>query len=393
MKHVTRILALVAILAIAVPSAYAGYGKKKDIVDTAIEAGNFTTLATALTEAGLVDALKGDGPFTVFAPTDEAFAKLPKGTVETLLKPENRDRLVAILKYHVISGKVKANRVVKLDAAETLNGQRVDINTDNGVTVDNANVTAMDIEARNGVIHVIDTVLLPTSETIVGVAKEAGTFKTLIAALKTAGLGEALMGEGPFTVFAPTDDAFAKLPEGTVESLLKQENLEKLQMILKYHVVSGRVFSDAIVQKKSVPTLAGVDVRISMKDGKAKANESEIVATDIDASNGVIHVLDSVLLPPQDQSSITGADLIEMAINRGAPMYNHGNTAGCAAVYEMTANALLHLHTDLPQEARMALRGALANMSRTHDVDKQAWIMRHGLDQAYEAMRMEMARR
>jgi uncharacterized surface protein with fasciclin (FAS1) repeats len=174
-----------------------------------------------------------------------------------------------------------------------------------GVKVDKATVTATDISASNGVIHVIDTVLLPTSEDIVGVANGAGSFTTLIAAVKAAGLAEALMGEGPFTVFAPTDDAFKKLPAGTVESLLEKQNRQKLQTILKYHVVSGRVFSNAVVQQKSVQTLAGKDVQISVRGGKAMANESVIVATDIDAKNGVIHVIDNVLLPPEKKSSMS----------------------------------------------------------------------------------------
>jgi uncharacterized surface protein with fasciclin (FAS1) repeats len=139
---------------------------------------------------------------------------------------------------------------------------------------------------------------MPATENIVGVAKAAGKFNTLIAAVQAAGLADVLMGKGPFTVFAPTDDAFAKLPGGTVESLLKEENRAKLQTILKYHVVSGRVFSDEVVKQKEVATLAGMGVRISVKDGKAMANESSIVATDIDATNGVIHVIDGVLLPP-----------------------------------------------------------------------------------------------
>ena len=301
MKRMTIALLAVTLLAVLVPQAYAGYGQKggKDIVDTAVAAGNFKTLAAALTEAGLVDALKGEGPFTVFAPTDDAFAKLPKGTVETLLKPENRDQLVSILTYHVVSGKTGSKDVVKLSAAATLNGQRVDIKTEGGaVMIDGARVTKADIEASNGVIHVIDTVLMPATENIVGVAKGAGKFNTLIAAVQAAGLADVLMGKGPFTVFAPTDDAFAKLPGGTVESLLKEENRGKLQTILKYHVVSGRVFSDEVVKQKEVATLAGMGVRISVKDGKAMANESSIVATDIDATNGVIHVIDGVLLPP-----------------------------------------------------------------------------------------------
>ena len=136
----------------------------KDIVDTAVAAGQFETLAAALGAADLVDTLKGDGPFTVFAPTDAAFAKLPEGTVESLLKPENRDQLVAILTYHVVAGEAKAADVVKLSEATTVNGQSVSIEvSDDGVRVDTANVIATDIAASNGVIHVIDTVILPSS--------------------------------------------------------------------------------------------------------------------------------------------------------------------------------------------------------------------------------------
>jgi len=133
-----------------------------DIVDTAVAAGNFNTLATALTAAGLVDTLKGPGPFTVFAPTDEAFAKLPAGTLESLLKPENKAKLAGILTYHVAPGKVMAADVVKLTSAKTVNGQSVKIAVDDGkVKVDDANVVKTDVAASNGVIHVIDAVLLP----------------------------------------------------------------------------------------------------------------------------------------------------------------------------------------------------------------------------------------
>ena len=134
---------------------------KNDIVDTAVKAGSFKTLAAALKAAGLVDTLKGRGPFTVFAPTDEAFEKLPVGTVESLLKPENKEKLVAILTYHVVSGNVKAADVVKLESAKTVQGQAVAIDATDGVKIYNANVVKADIETSNGVIHVIDTVLLP----------------------------------------------------------------------------------------------------------------------------------------------------------------------------------------------------------------------------------------
>ena len=143
---------------------YGDKAKSKDIVDTAVAAGQFNTLAAALEAADLVGTLKGDGPFTVFAPTDAAFAKLPEGTVDSLLKPENRDKLVAILTYHVVPGEVKAADVVKLSEAKTVNGQDVAITVaDNGVRINDANVIKTDIGASNGVIHVIDTVILPGS--------------------------------------------------------------------------------------------------------------------------------------------------------------------------------------------------------------------------------------
>ncbi len=150
-----------ASLALSPVAAAKDHGAK-DIVDTAVAAGSFGTLAKALTAAGLVDTLKGAGPFTVFAPTDAAFAKLPAGTLDDLLKPENKAKLTSILTYHVVSGSVKAADVVKLSEAKTVQGQSVKITVKDGkVKVDEANVTATDISASNGVIHVIDSVILP----------------------------------------------------------------------------------------------------------------------------------------------------------------------------------------------------------------------------------------
>ena len=140
--------------------AFAG-GHTKDIVDTAVGAGSFTTLVAAVQAAGLVDTLKGEGPFTVFAPTDEAFAALPEGTVENLLKPENKDQLIAILTYHVVAGKVMSGDLSNNMMATTVQGSDVTIMTEGGVSVNGANVVTADIEASNGIIHVIDAVILP----------------------------------------------------------------------------------------------------------------------------------------------------------------------------------------------------------------------------------------
>jgi uncharacterized surface protein with fasciclin (FAS1) repeats len=161
---VKRIYTTICIaLAIALSAGGSAFAQsQKDIVDTAVAAGDFKTLAAALQSAGLVGTLKGPGPFTVFAPTDEAFAKLPAGAVQDLLKPANKQKLISILTYHVVSGKVMANEVVKLHEAKTVNGQDVKIMVDGGkVMVNNANVVKTDIQCTNGVIHVIDAVLLP----------------------------------------------------------------------------------------------------------------------------------------------------------------------------------------------------------------------------------------
>lgn len=270
----------------------------KDIVETAVAAGSFKTLAAALQAAGLVETLKGKGPYTVFAPTDEAFAKLAKGTVEDLLKPENKDKLRAILTYHVVPGTVLAKEAAGLKYATTVQGQRIDIVSSEGsITIDGAAVTGADIKCANGVIHVIDSVILPSTNDVVATAVAAGSFKTLAAALKAADLVSTLEGDGPFTVFAPTDEAFAKLPKGTLEDLLKPENKERLRSILTYHVVPGRMYADQIVKMKEVKTVQGQAAAVSIREGKAMVDNATIAKTDIETSNGVIHIIDTVILP------------------------------------------------------------------------------------------------
>ncbi|WP_409439797.1 fasciclin domain-containing protein [Psychromonas sp. GE-S-Ul-11] len=161
-KFITTLSILVASFTFTSVAQAAHHGTHKDIVEVASENGSFTTLVAAVKAAGLVDTLKGEGPFTVFAPTDDAFSKLPEGTVEMLLKPENKDKLVAVLTYHVVPGKVTASEVVKIDSAKTVQGQSVMIKVnDDKVMVNNAHVVIADVEASNGIIHAVDTVLMP----------------------------------------------------------------------------------------------------------------------------------------------------------------------------------------------------------------------------------------
>lgn len=274
------------------------------IVDIAVADGRFTTLVAAVQAAGLVETLVGEGPFTVFAPTDEAFAKLPAGTLEELLKPENKQQLTDILLYHVVPGKVMAADVVNLSEAETALGEKVSIRVEGGnVFINDAQVIITDIEAANGVIHVIDTVILPPSMTaeapkdIVDIAVADGRFTTLVAAVQAAGLVDTLKGEGPFTVFAPTDEAFAKLPAGTIEELLKPENKQQLTDILLYHVIPGKVMAADVTDGLITDTALGTSAFFKLDMGKAYINEAQIILTDIEASNGVIHVIDTVILP------------------------------------------------------------------------------------------------
>jgi uncharacterized surface protein with fasciclin (FAS1) repeats len=266
-------------------------GESKDLVDTAASAGKFNTLIKAAKAAGLVETLRSDGPLTVFAPTDDAFARLPAATLTSLLK--NREQLKAVLLYHVVPGRVTASDVVKLSSAKTVLGQSVSVDTSHGVRINNASVVKTDIEASNGVIHVINRVLMPDND-LIETARAAGAFTTLLTAIEAADLTDALRGEGPFTVFAPTDEAFAKLPEGTVEALLKDTG--KLKSILLYHVVAGEVLAADAAKLDSAKTLQGQTVRIRTSS-PIRVDDAKVIKTDVRAANGVIHVIDAVLLP------------------------------------------------------------------------------------------------
>lgn len=276
------------------PDGLSACSAEKDIVDTAVKAGSFTILLKAATAAGMVDTLKGPGPFTVFAPTDEAFAELPAGTIEALLA--DLPKLRAILKYHVVPGRLAAKDVVSNTSVRSVLGQELAIDTSEGVTVANADVVKTNIAASNGIIHVIDSVMLPKPD-IVDVAAGAGQFRTLLTAASAAGMLDTLRGPGPITVLAPTDAAFAKLPKGTVERLVQDPS--KLRTVLKYHVIPGAAMAADVVKLSSARTSLGQEVSISHANG-VKVNDAHVVKADIVASNGVIHVIDTVLLPEDD---------------------------------------------------------------------------------------------
>jgi len=285
---------------ISVSAARPAAQADKTIVETAIGVEDLSTLVAAVKQGQLVETLSGKGPFTVFAPLNSAFAKLPKEVIAELLKDENRADLQAILTYHVVPGKVMAADVVKLKEAKTANGASVQIKVEDGkVFINDAQVVKTDIVCSNGVVHLIDSVILPPAPlpTIVEAAIGNEDFSTLVALVKHAGLVETLSGEGPFTVFAPTNAAFAKLPKETVDALLSDAGKAQLGAILTYHVVPGSVKAADVVKLTEAKTAQGSSVKIKVQDGKVFIDGAQVVVTDIECSNGIIHVIDSVILP------------------------------------------------------------------------------------------------
>lgn len=348
MKSLHFSLLVFASLLLFVPGrAIAQTMSDKTIVEIAVGNDDFSTLVAAVKAGGLVETLSGDGPFTVFAPTNDAFAALPEGLVAELVKPENKATLQKILTYHVVAGQLKAGDVVagiksnngQLKAT-TVAGSDFTVMADMGkVKIKDgkggiATVTATDIVGSNGVIHVIDKVILPADvdpaallkgmvmetkqmntnravnvgPSIAEIASGNDNFKTLTAALGAVNLVETFAEAGEYTVFAPTDAAFGKLPEGTVNTLVTTGK-ETLKGILAYHVVPAVL--DAATLTKAIQdnnnyyllqTLGGQTIVATIKDGSVQlidgnGNRSTIVMTDVEASNGVIHAIDTVVMP------------------------------------------------------------------------------------------------
>lgn len=268
---------------------------EQNIVEVASSSGSFGVLTQAITDAGLADALQGDGPFTVFAPTDAAFNALPEGTLESL----TTEQLAQILQFHVVNGDIRSTDLAATQDVATLEGEEILVEVRNGAVIvnGNANVTNADISASNGTIHAINRVLLPAGireATIVDQAVEAGSFTTLVGALNSTGLTSTLKYKGDYTVFAPTDAAFSALPSGLLNSLSN----DQLAEILTYHVANGEVFSQDLSAEQSVGTLSGQNVFITADGSNVTVNgNSGVVTPNIDVANGVIHAVDQVLLP------------------------------------------------------------------------------------------------
>ena len=290
-------------------------GETTTVVDVIVNSAVHNLLEAAVIEADLAGALSGEGPFTVFAPTDDAFLTLAtalNATAEDLLALPG---LTDILLYHVVGAQVLSTDLADGATATTLLGEDVTITiNDGGIFINDAQVTVADIVTDNGVVHVIDAVLLPPTEpettTVVDVIVNSEVHNILEAAVIEADLAGALSGEGPFTVFAPTDDAFAALAaalDATAEDLLA---LPGLADILLYHVVGAQVLSTDLADGATATTLLGEDVTVTINDGGIFINDAQVTVADIVTDNGVVHVIDAVLLPPTEPETTTVVDVI-----------------------------------------------------------------------------------
>ncbi len=289
--------------AVLVPPADTMDVMDSTVVDIIVGSAVHETLEAAVIAADLAGTLSGAGPFTVFAPTDSAFAALPEGLLDTLLADPSGD-LTDILLYHVLGAEVPSNSLSNGQVVTTLGGSDVTVTIDsNGVFINDAKVILTDLVADNGIVHVIDAVLVPPTDTMVVVDSSvvdiivgSAVHETLEAAVIAAGLVDALSVEGNFTVFAPTDSAFAALPEGLLDTLLA-DPAGDLTNILLYHVLGARVPSDSLSDGQTATTLQGTDITVTIDSNGVFINEAMVIITDIEADNGIVHVIDAVLVP------------------------------------------------------------------------------------------------
>ena len=232
----------------------------------------------------------------------------------------------------------------------------------------------------------LSLVVLPmqAKKDIVDTAVGAGSFKTLVAAVKAAGLVDTLKGEGPFTVFAPTDEAFAKLPKGTVESLLKPENKKKLTAILTYHVVAGKVKAKKAAKLDSAKTVQGDKLTIKPSGETLRINSAKVVKADVKASNGIIHVIDSVLIPDSGKKGsgkkVSMESIIVSAINKGVPLFNSGHHAETATIYVKAGKEIVEMRKGASSDDKKVISAALRDASKEESSFQRAWIMRRAFD-------------
>jgi len=317
--------------------------REPNIIDQARELGNFETLLGALEDTDLTTTVKYKGDFTVFAPSDAAFNNLPDGLLGSL----SNEELAEILQYHLLSGEVFAGDLSPEQTPESLTGEPLFISSENGtVNVNgNADVTTADVDVANGVIHAVDNVLLPDNfGTVVDAAQKRFNLRTLTQAVVDAGLADDLSQEGPFTVFAPTDEAFNALPAGTLDNLSNEE----LATILQFHVVADGIPSGNLEGTQDVPSLLGELLLVESNDGVTVNASANVVTADIDPSNGYIHTIDEVLLPKPIRLALGQPNLIDQAEELGnfETLVGLANDLGLRTTLKYTGNFTIFAPSD-----------------------------------------------
>jgi uncharacterized surface protein with fasciclin (FAS1) repeats len=355
---------------------------------------NLTTLLDLVKAAEL--ELPKDAKLTIFAPTNEAFAKLPREQVEFLTSAKGKPVLQAILKHHVVAQSLESSALLDRRRLKALSGQSLEVDPA-ALTVDGARLVATDVAFDGGLVHVIDSVMVPELRSIEEIVAQDERFATLRAAIGAAGLGPQLGAEnsGPWTVLAPSNDAFAKIPADALKALLADR--PALTAVLAAHVLPTAIRRDEMLAQGSARTLMGDGtVAFALESGAITVDGARIEAADIEAANGVIHIIDRVL-PARSAATATApaaaspqraqraAAVLELAIERGVPRFNAGDTASCAALYELAIASVVLLGEDaVSADAKAELAKALEQGASHEDASERAWIYRRAMDRALE---------
>jgi uncharacterized surface protein with fasciclin (FAS1) repeats len=356
---------------------------------------NLTTLLTLVNASGI--ALPSGTKVTIFAPTNEAFAKLPKEQVEFLTSEKGKATLQAILKHHVVGQAVGSASVLERRRLTALSGQSLEVDPAS-LTIDGARLIATDVAFDGGLVHVIDAVMVPELRSIEQILAEDARFETLRAAIQAADLGSLLgvQNPGPWTLLAPSNEAFGAIPDETLKTLLGDR--PALTAVLGAHVLPTRIRREEMLAQGSARNLPGTgNVRFALDSGVITVEGARIQVADIEASNGIIHVIDRVLPAPTataDDATTAMPDrvrraaaILELAIERGVPRFNAGDQASCAALYELAITSVVLLGADALGEGTSAeLANALKQGANQQDASDRAWTYRRAMDRALGQM-------
>jgi uncharacterized surface protein with fasciclin (FAS1) repeats len=378
--------------------ASTGRGSTGSLASVAAKA-NLTTLLALVKASGI--ELPSGTKVTIFAPTNEAFAKLPKEKVEFLTSAKGKATLQAILKHHVVGQAVGSSSVLDRRRLAALSGQSLEVDP-TALTIDGARLVATDVAFDGGLVHVIDAVMMPELRSIEEIIAQDARFETLRAAIEAADLGSALGAQnpGPWTLLAPSNEAFGKIPAETLKALLADR--PALTAVLGAHVLPTMIRREEMLAQGSARTLPGNgSVRFALGPGGITAEGARIEVADIEASNGIIHVIDRVLPAPvakTDDGSAAmperarrAAAILELAIERGVPRFNAGDEASCAALYELAISSVVLLGADaLDEGASAELANALKQGADHADAAERAWTYRRAMDRALGRMAERM---